>query len=78
MSKYPSPDTLRWDRPQYDDGKFVGECEDTDDEGGEDTEDEDEFAVAAPAENEVWCMNGKLFAGGTSSNDVIQGTLGDC
>jgi hypothetical protein len=22
-SKYPSPDTLRWDRPHYDDGKFV-------------------------------------------------------
>lgn len=78
MSKYPSPDTLRWDRPQYDDGKFVGDCEDTDDEGGEDTEEEDEFAVAAPTENEVWCMHGKLFAGGTSSNDVIQGTLGDC
>ena len=22
-SKYPSPDTLRWDRPHYDDGKFI-------------------------------------------------------
>ena len=22
-SKYPAPDSLRWDRPHYDDGKFL-------------------------------------------------------
>jgi len=82
VSKYPAPDTLRWDRPRYDDGKFTGDGDETEEEGAEteDEEEEDEFAVAlrSPAENEVWCMHGKLFADGTSSADVIQGQLGDC
>ena len=38
----------------------------------------DDFGPVAQAEDEVWCMHGKLFIDGTSSGDVIQGQLGDC
>lgn len=47
-SKYPAPESLKWERPQYDDGKFSGgqtnekeEEQDVDEE--EENEEEDEF-----------------------------------
>jgi len=46
VSKYPQPNTLRWDRPHYDDDKFTSGDGDNDEgkEGSEadETEDEDE------------------------------------
>jgi hypothetical protein len=42
-SKYPSPESLKWERPQYDDGKFgVGQTEVKENEE-EDEEYDDEF-----------------------------------
>jgi hypothetical protein len=75
LSKYPSPDSLRWDRPLYDDDNLVQE-EDAE------NEDDDEFGYSAGASDKdddgVWCKNGKLFLDGSSSGDVVQGQLGDC
>jgi len=76
VSKYPKPETLKWDRPQYDDDKFVEEVDE--DEGDDDDDEFDDFGPMVQAEDEVWCMHGKLFIDGTSSQDVIQGQLGDC
>jgi len=55
VSKYPAPNTLRWDRPQYDDDKFVAAAAggEEDEEGGEEEDEFDEFGPAAPAEDEV-------------------------
>ena len=71
QSKYPDPKDLRWDRPQYE-NSFEHDDEQ------DDTEEEDEFSAKEPAAKEVWCTNGQLFLDSTSSNDVIQGKLGDC
>lgn len=78
-SKYPAPETLRWDRPVYEDKKFDEngkEIVDGDDEE-EDEEVEDEFAIEAD-EEESFCSHGKLFIDGSTSGDVVQGQLGDC
>ena len=57
VSKYPQPNTLRWDRPHYDDDKFTsGDGGDGGKEGSEageeeeteDEEDEEEFDDFAP------------------------------
>jgi hypothetical protein len=92
-SKYPSPDTLRWERPQYDDNKFSVESEEikkSEDEieGGEENEeeedddDDDEFGFGGGGgkgdQLEIFCKHGRLFIDGSSSGDVIQGQLGDC
>ena len=71
-SKYPAPDTIVWQRPQYLDTKFVDVDEEKKDEEDEDEDEDDEFAPKSSS-NEVWCMNGQLFVGGTSSGDVVQG-----
>jgi hypothetical protein len=72
-NKYPNPESIRWDRPQYT-SKIVA------DESSEDEEEEeDEFAEKKTKEmNEVWCMDGELFIDGSASGDVVQGKLGDC
>jgi hypothetical protein len=84
----PPPETLRWDRPLYDDGRLDEEGEGGDDasEGtGAEQEGEDEFDMdfalnfdESPDPNDVWCQHGALFIDGSSSQDVIQGQLGDC
>jgi len=75
-SKYPAPETLKWERPQYSDDQ-VGE---EDEEGDEDEDDEfgDFGGGDRDGGEEVWCMHGELFIDGSSSGDVIQGNLGDC
>eukprot|EP00600_Ochromonadales_sp_CCMP1393_P002969 CAMPEP_0174981986 /NCGR_PEP_ID=MMETSP0004_2-20121128/16212_1 /TAXON_ID=420556 /ORGANISM="Ochromonas sp., Strain CCMP1393" /LENGTH=175 /DNA_ID=CAMNT_0016233827 /DNA_START=187 /DNA_END=711 /DNA_ORIENTATION=- len=86
-SKYPAPDTLKWERPMYDDSKFSegggeekgGDAEEEEGEGEEDEyEDEFGFGGGDEDENDIWCKHGKLFLDGTASGDVIQGQLGDC
>ena len=73
VSKYPKPDTLRWDRPQYDDDKFVEGEEDDDDTEDDDSEDDEfGFGPAVQAEDEVWCMHGKLFLDGIVAHVHIQ------
>jgi hypothetical protein len=72
-NKYPSPESIRWDRPQYT-SKIM--ADDSDEEENE----VDEFAISSSTErgDEVWCMDGELFIDGSSSGDVVQGKLGDC
>lgn len=69
-NKYPSPEAIRWDRPQYT-SKIVADESDQEEE-------EDEFAESSDKTDEVWCMDGELFIDGSSSGDVVQGKLGDC
>jgi Calpain family cysteine protease len=45
------------------------------DDDDEVAEDEDEFGAL---KGESFCSRGELFVGGSSSGDVIQGSLGDC
>ena len=59
-SKYPAPETLRWERPQYDDNKFSEGDAEKDEEAdadadGEDADDEydDEFGFQAEDGPEV-------------------------
>ena len=63
-SKYPDPQTIRWDRPQYADDKFQHEHsskvqkegdEDDDDEEVDDTEDDDddEFGPSSKADKVI-------------------------
>lgn len=92
-SKYPRPEDLRWDRPLYDDNYFssaaAGENDsdreadanegDGGDEFGDDEFGDDEFGPSIEDDsNDIWCRHGSLFVDDTSSNDVIQGQLGDC
>ena len=81
-SKYPAPDTLRWDRPIYEDKNFSnGDGEEGKAAGGDEgEEEEDEFDEFAPVEEEPesFCTHGRLFIDGSSSGDVVQGQLGDC
>lgn len=83
-SKYPKPETLRWERPQYRDDKFVaggGGGGDGPDEAaevveeGEEEEEDDEFGFGGDDEEDemdIWCKHGSLFIDGSSSGDVIQ------
>lgn len=93
-SKYPRPEDLRWDRPLYDDNYFssaaAGEnggqeadADEGDGEGGDEFGDDefgdDEFGPSIEEDgDDIWCKHGSLFVDDTSSNDVIQGQLGDC
>ena len=81
-SKYPAPDKLRWDRPLYDDDKFLhadAPAVEAGEEGGEEEDDYGGFGSSSgSAEVDVWCQHGKLFIDGVSSGDVVQGNLGDC
>jgi Ca2+-binding EF-hand superfamily protein len=75
-SKYPSPESLRWTRPQYYDTNF-SHSEDKE----ELEEEEDEFADnfgAEDDEDKCFAKHGSLFLDGSSSGDVVQGQLGDC
>jgi hypothetical protein len=76
-SKYPAPETLKWERPQYSDDQV-----DEEEEGEEEDEDDDFGDFGGGGDrgggDEVWCMHGELFIDGSSSGDVIQGNLGDC
>lgn len=81
--KYPPPESLRWQRPQYDDEKFAKTeaASAAVIDKPEDDEDEDEFNFDEGMEDDVdegVCKHGKLFIDGSSSGDVIQGQLGDC
>lgn len=81
-SKYPAPETLRWERPQYDDNKFSegGAVEGTEEATEADAEepaddeygDDDEFGFKPEDGPDVWCKHGRLFLDGSSSGDVIQ------
>ena len=77
-NKYPTPESMRWDRPQYADSNFGAEEKES--EEAEEAYDEfaDDFGMAAGGENTTLCEEGALFIGGSSSGDVIQGKLGDC
>lgn len=77
-SKYPPPETIRWDRPQYCDTKFLHDHDEESEETAEDDEEEDEEFGGDKKDDEVWCMNGALFLDGSSAGDVVQGKLGDC
>jgi hypothetical protein len=55
-SKYPAPETLKWERPLYDDSKFTeGQAEEVADDAEtvEEDEYEDEFGFHAEEEDEV-------------------------
>ena len=81
-SKYPDPQKLRWARPEYrrevpggsqtalDGDDEVNSSEDEDMAGFGSDDDNNTGAVDAS-----WCKNGALFLDGTSSGDVVQGTL---
>lgn len=78
-SKYPSPESLRWTRPQYYDTNF-SHTEDKE-ENEDDDEEEDEFSNnfgSEDGENKCFAKHGSLFLDGSSSGDVVQGQLGDC
>lgn len=87
-SKYPEPDSLKWERPQYADNRFdeggkTTEENEEEEEEEEENEFEDEFgdefgSFTDNASDKIWCKHGKLFLDGTSSGDVLQGNLGDC
>ena len=82
-SKYPAPDKLRWDRPLYDDDKFLHADAPATEAGGEEGgEEEDDYggfgSSSGGGEVDVWCQHGKLFIDSVSSGDVVQGNLGDC
>ena len=80
-AKYPDPASLKWVRPLYDDKNFHPPSAAPKKEGGGEEEEEEEVEEeeADGAEGEdIWCKHGSLFLGGTSSNDVVQGQLGDC
>jgi hypothetical protein len=90
-SKYPRPEDLKWDRPLYDENYFSPDAAKNDnDEAGQQEEPVDEFAedndefaddFGPSVESEgddIWCKHGSLFIDDTSSNDVVQGQLGDC
>lgn len=82
-SKYPKPEDLRWDRPQYDDkGLFSrGESVESADQVVDpdaDADEDDEDMCEDDEEGGVWCKHGALFQCGSGANDVIQGQLGDC
>ena len=70
-SKYPAPDTLRWDRPVYEDKNFAVKAKESNEEEEEVEDEFDEFAPAAQ-EDEAFCTHGKLFIDGSSSGDVVQ------
>eukprot|EP01038_Epipyxis_sp_PR26KG_P009214 gene9214-12425_t len=78
-SKYPKPETLKWERPQYADEHT--KALDIKEESAVEEDEDDEFGYTAnedEEDNEIWCREGALFVGGSSSGDVIQGQLGDC
>jgi len=89
-SKYPSPESLSWIRPQYADDTFdskdggAGEDSGQGEDGGEeddmddDMDDFEDYGGALYDESESFCTEGRLFVDGSSSGDVIQGQLGDC
>ena len=60
-SKYPKPEDLKWERPQYDDSHFTstdlkkkGEEDDEEEaEGGDDNDEEDEYGPKSKVEDEV-------------------------
>lgn len=64
-SKYPAPETLRWERPQYNDDKFA-----SDEEGGDDDEDDDEDGDEEDEEEDEFS-----FGGGRSSNQMEVSTV---
>lgn len=82
-SKYPPPESLRWDRPQYltDELDSQHDTQSEEDATAEDNELEDFYDDATVSDEgaaNVWCTEGQLFVDGSSSGDVIQGSLGDC
>jgi hypothetical protein len=83
-SKYPAPESLRWERPMYTDDKFdTGKDGEGNEENGDDDEEEEDdddfgFGGGRGDDKEMFCENGRLFIDGSSSGDVIQGQLGDC
>lgn len=83
-SRYPQPDTLRWDRPRWQQKKEGETDEDKDDEGEEEDEEEDEYdeygdddEYGGGSGGDPWCKKGRLFKG-IGAQDVKQGKLGDC
>lgn len=56
-SKYPSPESLMWQRPQYDDNNFsngkAGEAEADEEEEEEEEDDDDEYGFKGEADVEV-------------------------
>jgi hypothetical protein len=53
-SKYPAPETLRWERPLYDDSKFsdgAAGVEDNGEEEEEEEDDDDEFGYSGASED---------------------------
>lgn len=81
-NKYPSPESMRWDRPQYAEAMQINAADAADNEEAQDDDEEfDEFADdfgAETSEGNSWCTEGQLFIDGCTSGDVIQGKLGDC
>lgn len=77
-SKYPTPESLRWDRPKYADDKFDAIAGKEDDDDEENSHDDFGSALSGDGQDQTWCKRGKLFKDGTSSGDVLQGNLGDC
>ena len=77
LSKYPSPESLTWERPVYDDDHFPNLTP-----GDQNTEEEKEddygFGPQRNDETDSFCTHGRLFIDGSSSGDVVQGQLGDC
>lgn len=51
-SKYPAPESLRWERPQYDDGKLGGAGEEQEEEEDVEQEEDDEFAMFAGGDDD--------------------------
>ena len=89
-SRYPQPNTLRWDRPKWKPSKEGGgdeeeakeeeedEEEEEDDEYDDEYEDDDEYGGGGGGGGgDPWCKKGKLFLG-IGAQDVKQGKLGDC
>ena len=75
---FPDPDSIVWQRPTFDDGKF-SDSEDGGEGEEEEEEEDDDFGFSSKKRGpDVWCKHGKLFIDGSCSNDVIQGAVGDC
>lgn len=51
-SKYPSADSLRWERPQYEDKKFQTNEEENSSTNEEDEDEDDDFSDAGYSGNE--------------------------
>ena len=61
-AKYPAPDSLKWERPQYDDDKFAHTEAEEDEAEEDEEEDDDEYGFSSKSESEgVSIMSSSMF-----------------